>query len=224
MLEILRAMYALDGYRGGRTKSTGDDASTRDIGILLCELLRHSIKLAAVSLLLNATRECGAYLANNGGIEALVDIMSYQTSVVVVERTGCFSDDAAAVVPILLALLRLVELDESIRKVVKGAVFPTASEDEFDRMASVEIGKGRSEGKVDARNMAPLDAPHGTLRYRLIRLMTWTESSVKRSACELLWALCDGDATQFVLRTGFGNAIHFLGMKGCVNLPAGVET
>jgi hypothetical protein len=229
VLEILRAMYALDAC--GRTGPTGD-ALRHDIGILLCELLRRSsadegvyeIKLAVVSLLLNATREYGSYLSNNGGIEALVDIMSYQTSVVVVERTNSFADDAAAIVPILLVLLRLVEFDESILKVVKDAVFPPESEIEFDKMASAEIGKGRSEGKVNAKNMAPLDAPSGTLRYRLIRLMTWTESSVKRSACELLWALCDGNATQFVLRTGFGNAIHFLGMKGCVNLPAGVET
>ncbi len=90
-------------------------------------------------MLLNATREYGAYLSINGGIEALVDIMSYQTSVVVVERTNSVADDAAAVVPILLVLLRLVEFDESILKVVKDAVFPPESEIEFDKMASAEI-------------------------------------------------------------------------------------
>ncbi|KAL3815466.1 hypothetical protein ACHAXA_008516 [Cyclostephanos tholiformis] len=228
VLEILRAIYALGACV--RTEPSGD--ITTHIGIILCELLRYpsaderlyEIKLAVVSLLLNAPREYGAYLSNNGGIEALVEIMEYQTSLVVVERTSSFAEDAAAVVPILLVLLRLVGIHESILKVVKEAVFPPELEIEFDRMAADEIGKGRSEGKVNAKNMAPLDAPQGTLRYRLIRLMTWTESSVKRSACELLWALCDGNSTQFVLRTGFGNAIHFLGMKGCVNLPAGVET
>jgi hypothetical protein len=136
---------------------------------------------------------------------------------------GSSAEDAAAVVPILLALLRLVESDGSVMKVVKESVFPLDSEITFEQMAAAEVEKGRSEGKVGAKNMAPLDAPRGTLRWRLIRLMTWMDSSVKRSACELLWALCDGNPTQFVLRTGFGNAIHFLGIKGCVSLPAGVE-
>lgn len=90
-------------------------------------------------------------------------------------------------------------------------------------MAAAEVEKGRSEGKVGVKNMAPLDSPRGTLRWRLIRLMTWMDSSMKRSPCELLWALCNKNSMQFVLRMGFGNAIHFLGIKGCVNLPAGVE-
>ena len=107
---------------------------------------------------------------------------------------------------------------------MKGEVFPPDSEEAFEEKAMAEIAKGKSEGKANAKNMAPLDAPKGTLRWKLVRLMTWTDSNVKRSACELLWVLCDGDSTQFVLRTGFGNAIHFLGIRGCVNLPAGVET
>jgi len=232
VLEVLRALYAL-GANGRSSAPPPEDTTTAQIGILLCELLRYpstddgrlyEIKLAVVSLLLlNASRECGGYLLNNGGIEPLVEILERQTSLVVVEGTGSSAEDAAAVVPILLVLLRLVQSDESVSKVVKDAVFPPDSEVSFERKASAEVGKGRSEGKVDARNMAPLDAPRGTLRWRLVRLMTWTESNAKRSACELLWALCGGNPTQFVLRTGFGNAIHFLGIKGCVTLPAGVE-
>jgi len=152
-----------------------------------------------------------------------VDILSYQTSLVVVERRGSSSEDAAAVVPILLLLLKLVQSNPSALQIVKNEVFPPSAEEAFARKASFEMAKGQSEGTVRAKNMAPLDAPKGTLRWKLIRLMLWIDSNVKRSACELLYALCKEDSTEFVLRTGFGNAVHFLGVRGFVNLPAGVE-
>ena len=125
--------------------------------------------------------------------------------------------------PILLLLLKLAQSNQAALKIVKDQVFPPFGEEAFEQMLTNKISKGETEGNVQAKNMAPLDAPKGTLRWRLIRLMTWLDSNVKRSACELLWILCDGDSTQFVLRTGFGNAIHFLGIRGCVNLPAGVD-
>ena len=53
--------------------------------------------------------------------------MAYQTSLVVVERTGSSAEDAAVVVPIMFALLRLVESDESVMKV------PLDSEITFER-------------------------------------------------------------------------------------------
>ena len=229
VLEILRALYALDPTNPSKSPRTTNDIMMR-IGVILCELLQfpnadervYQIKLAVVALLLDAPKEYNDYIVNNDGVQRLVDILAYQASVVVIEKTNSSADDASAIVPILLALLRLVQSNEAALTVVKEAVFPPDDEGDFQQKASAEIAKGKSEGKVNAKNMAPLDAPRGTLRWKLIRLMTWTETTVKRSACELLWALCDGDSTQFVLRTGFGNAIHFLGIKGCVSLPPSV--
>jgi len=176
------------------------------------------------TLLLNAPEGYGRYLVDNDGIAPLVDILSRQTSLVVIERNHNSSDDAATVVPVTLALLRLVKTNDAARRAVKDEVFPPgATEEAFARRASAEMAKGVTEGASRAKNMAPLDAPRGTLRWRLVRLMTWVDSNVKRSACELLWMLCGEDATEFVLRTGFGNAIHFLGIRGCVNMPAGVD-
>jgi hypothetical protein len=229
VLEILRALYALDPTNPSKSPRPTNDIMMR-IGVILCELLQfpnadervYQIKLAVVALLLDAPTEYNDYLVNNDGVQRLIDILAYQASVVVIEKTNSSADDASAIVPILLALLRLVQSNEAALTVVKEAVFPPDDEGDFQQKASAEIAKGKSEGKVNAKNMAPLDAPRGTLRWKLIRLMTWTETTVKRSACELLWALCDGDSTQFVLRTGFGNAIHFLGIKGCVSLPPSV--
>jgi hypothetical protein len=227
-LEILRALFALDA--GLSSRSQYSENTMTQIGILLCDLLKlpnsdarvFECKLAAVALLLNAPKEYAGYLAENGGIKSLVDIMAYQVAVVVVERTGSGAEDAAAVVPILLVLQKLAQANSAALQTVKDAVFPPDAEEVFQEKVKAEMIN--QTGQVKAKNMAPLDAPKGTLRWKLIRLMTWTESNVKRAACELLWTLCDDNPTQFVLRTGFGNAVHFLGIKGCVDLPAGVET
>ena len=229
VLEILRALFALDA--GVTSKTKYSENTMTQIGILLCELLKlsnadarvYECKLATVALLLNAPKEYAGYLCENGGIKPLVDIMAYQLALVVVERTGSGAEDAAAVVPILLVLNKLSQANATALKVVKDAVFPPEAEELFQEKVKAEMVNS-TNGQVKAKNMAPLDAPKGSLRWKLIRLMTWTDSNVKRAGCELLWTLCDDDPTQFVLRTGFGNAVHFLGIKGCVALPAGVET
>jgi len=183
----------------------------------------YQCKLAVVNLLLDAPKGYSRYLVENGAVPHLVDVLSYQTSLVVVERTGSSANDAAAVVPVLLALLRIVKADEEALEIVRREVFPPDSESAFRELADAEILMGNGEGRVRAKNMAPLDAPRGTLRWRLVKLMTWLESNVKRASCELLYALCGEDGTEFVLRTGFGNAVHFLGVRGAVSLPQGVD-
>lgn len=229
-LEILRALFAMDAEVS--SKSHYSQETMTQLGIILCELLKlpnsdarvFQCKLAVVALLLNAPNEYAQYLAIHGGIKPLVDIMTYQLSVVVVERTNSGAEDAAAVVPILLALKKLAQASSAVLKIVKEEVFPPDAEFIFQEKVKAEMIKNQIGGQVKANNMAPLDAPKGTLRWKLIRLMTWTESNVKRSGSELLWTLCGGDPTQFVLRTGFGNAVHFLGVKGCVTLPKEVDT
>jgi hypothetical protein len=77
--------------------------------------------------------------------------------------------------------------------------------------------------------MAPADAPRNTLRCKLIQLMTHTDSNVKRCASEFLWTLCGSSSSsrstnvtqseEFVKRTGFGNAVHMLSIKGLLQLP-----
>ena len=145
--------------------------------------------------------------------------MSYQTSLVVVERTGSSSEDAADVVPILLVLLNLSKSNISVASIIKEQVFPGGKlEEKLKLLAKEEIAKNQKEGTVNAKSMVLLDVPRNTLRHNLIRLMTSIESNVKRAACELLWILCNEDLTQFVLRAGFYNAVYFLGTKHIVDL------
>jgi len=228
-LEILRSLFAMDAGKPSMHLPSNDTMT--QIGMMLCEILRlsnadirvYQCKLAVVTLLLNAPGEYSGYLASNDGIKPLVNIMAYQLSTVVVERTANSAEDAAAVVPILLVLSKMCQSNATVLQTVKNEVFPPELEDKFAEKVAAEMAKMQSDGQSKAKNMAPLDAPRGTVRWKLIRLMTWIDSSVKRSACELLWTLCNEDATEFVLRTGFGNAVYFLGNKGLVNMPAGVN-
>ncbi|KAK1748307.1 synembryn [Skeletonema marinoi] len=228
-LEILRSLFAMDAGKPSMPLPSNDTMT--QIGMMLSEILRlsnadvrvYQCKLAVVTLLLNAPGEYSGYLASHDGIKPLVNIMAYQLSTVVVERTANSAEDAAAVVPILLVLRKLCQSNSAVLQMVKNEVFPPELEDRFAEKGAAEMAKMQSDGQSKAKNMAPLDAPRGTVRWKLIRLMTWIDSSVKRSACELLWTLCHEDATEFVLRTGFGNAVYFLGNKGLVNMPAGVN-
>ncbi len=56
--------------------------------------------------------------------------------------------------PILLVLLRLIQSAELVLKVMRDAVFPPDSEVAFEQKVATKMGRGRSEGKVDARKMA----------------------------------------------------------------------
>ena len=144
-----------------------------------------------------------------------------------------------------LAVLHKFSADNSIFcKAVKDQIFPTSQEEQFWQLAQQQTGGTNTTSNSNndndnsntnnndnsttirrslggAKNMHPLDAPHGTLRWKLIRLMTYTETHVKRYTCEFLWVLCNQNAQEFVLRTGLGNAMAFLGVKGMVQLPAG---
>ena len=75
--------------------------------------------------------------------------------------------------------------------------------------------KTKKERWDDAR-IHPVDAPVGTMRAMLCTLMTDLEPTLKRCASELLWVLCDEQADEFTMRTGFGNAVHMLQLRGIV--------
>jgi len=108
---------------------------------------------------------------------------------------------------------QLTDSKHVIRDQVKEYIFPPSAEANF--MAKVEEHR-QAGGK---KNVRPLDAPQGTTRWKLIKLMTYTESNVKRCASELLWNICRKDPNEFVLRCGFGNAVHMMGIKGLVQIP-----
>ena len=137
----------------------------------------------------------------------------------VVKSSRCGNTVATALVPSLVVLNRFSQDSPLVLQQVREAIFPPSAEVAFQEKAAAETAKVNGQG-VGAKNMSPLDAPRDSLRWKLIRLMTWTESHTKRVVSELLWTLCHGDAKEFVLRTGFGNAMPMLGLKGLVEMPS----
>jgi hypothetical protein len=103
---------------------------------------------------------------------------------------------------------------EAFRRKAKLFIFPQEAEERFLNLVA-------EAATQQAKNMHPLDAPKGTLRWKLVKLMSWTEGHVKRTAGELLWTLCDQKEQEFVQRIGLGNALPILCTKGLVELPSG---
>jgi hypothetical protein len=136
---------------------------------------------------------------------------------------------------------------KTARAAVKEAVFPNPWSPSQTQQggaavtveATVEAAAGMGARQAARGPMDPTDAPEGTLRARLIGLMTSLDSSLKRCAAELLFLLCDEDrkcysvpailltmlcsrrlimchslADEFTGRTGFGNAVALLQIKG----------
>jgi len=240
--EILRVLFALratgavpdpssvskDASEDDASPAVDFDTMTR-IGEIACHTLKLpptdrslSSKLAAVTLLMDAPRGYASYLLNEGAIPPLLLIFRCQIDEVIQRRTGSFNADAATLVPILAVLDRLSADDSAVQQLVKSEVFPRNEEAAYQTRAAEERAKGGGgRNGLNAKNMQPaLEASPGTLRWKMIRLMTWPESNVKRCISELLWRLCDCDATEFVLRVGFGNAVHMLGIKGLVQVPS----
>uniref|UniRef100_A0A3P9L7N7 Synembryn n=1 Tax=Oryzias latipes TaxID=8090 RepID=A0A3P9L7N7_ORYLA len=57
----------------------------------------------------------------------------------------------------------------------------------------------------------------GSLRGRLVRLMTHVDTDVKDCAAELLFVLCKENVGRFVKYTGYGNAAGLLAARGLLN-------
>lgn len=239
--EVLRILFALRATGAvpdpsSVSKDASDDASSAigfdtmtRIGEVACHILKlppsdrsMSTKLAAVNLLMDAPKGYVSYLLNEGAIPSLLLILRYQIDNVIERRTGSFNADAATLVPIFAVLDRLSADDNAVQRLVKLEVFPPSEEEAYQIRAAEERAKGGGgRTGLNAKNMQPaLEAVPGTLRCKMTRLMTWPESNVKRCASELLWRLCNCDATEFVLRVGFGNAVHMLGIKGLVQVPS----
>lgn len=186
------------------------------------------VQLSTITILTDASPSFGTFLVEKETCKSLLEITERQIDTVL-EQTQVDASAISALVPSLAVLYKLSAGNPDFRTATKDLIFPPDREDPFWTLAQEQLAQTATTTAAStnhnnrvppAKNMHPLDAPPGTLRYKLIRLMTWTESHIKRYASELLWALCDEDSKEFVLRTGLGNAMAFLGAKGLIALPA----
>jgi len=235
--EIFQVLYLVQPtYTGNLAKHVKLSPSQEEkeevmtqLGILLCEILNLShqdsrayrVKLATVTLLMDMPSDYSQYLVLNGGIKQLLDILDYQLSEAVIEKRQKAS---LSLTPILVVMNKLTSSNSTAKDIVKERIFPTNDSDSENDVH--KTGKAQNSPAEKQKNdsssdrMKPKDAPYGTLRWKLIELMTNIDSYVKRCASELLWNICDENAKEYVNRTGYGNAIHMLSIKGLVQLPS----
>jgi hypothetical protein len=216
--EILKVLYVL---RAG--KDLTDEASWKPVLQLLSlendDKQSYECKLGAITLLMDAPQDSvDVIMEHENLVESFLKILERQVSYVV-DNTLLGNASAAALTPILVVLNKFCNANPVLCQCVKNRIFPPQLEDAFWAKAE-SVPASHSSVAIGANNMSPLDAPKGTLRWKLIRLMTWMESNVKRTANELLWTVCGKNGREFVLRTGIGNAMPFLGIKGLVPMPS----
>jgi len=173
------------------------------------------------------------FLRVNKCMGILVGILDSQCDAIVVEKERG-GNDSVQLVPILSVLKSLCENSRAVCEEVKEAIFPKARDEEMEKEAALKEEEAAKEALLNPvseedaavaaaadknKHIAPQDAPQFSLRWKVIRLMMSVDTNVKRYSSEFLWIVCRGDPKEFVARTGFGNAVHFMGIKGLVNIP-----
>ncbi len=242
-IEIIRVLFVISnrGKESVQELELKNKESMKELGFVLADTLllswdetkkitnlhvnkKYQCQLAAVQLLMDSPPEYGQFLVQKKAMDPLLFIFSNQlTRVIDNGRNHGLAhgtqQDAALILPILVVLNRLSASNPTIVNSIRDLVFPPECEEAFLAKVKEEKALVSSGGGPGAKNMKPIDAPKDTVRWKLIKLMTWPETSVKRCTGELLWTICNGNATEFVLRLGFGNAVHFLSIKGLVKIP-----
>lgn len=241
VVEIIRVLFAKQSvgkHSSSNMKDEKDERMTNHLRRMVVQILQlpnknrrfYECKLASLLLLMNDAYNYAAILVKHHVVDQLLTILWLQLNDLLIEHAGEVHSErnATIVLPILIVLNQLVSCNQIIWEKVKEYIFP--SSDEIVFLQKVEMYQKEvevaSESKIqdetkkdDKKNMHPIDAPVGTTRWKLIKLMTFAESNVKRCASELLWKICREDPGEFVLRCGFGNAVHMLGIKGLYSIP-----
>ena len=196
--EILRSLYALTLWT----------TVTRQIVPVLLNLPRKNDGIVQCQQALMALLTEGDASLTPSLMECLPTLLhlweDQLTQVVTAQRV----DEAAAatLTPYFVTLYRYCVMDEAFCEAIRHAVFPN------------ELPADMSTSQP----MHPIDAPQGTLRAKVIKLLTWPQSHIKRLAGELVWRLCHNHPTEFARRVGMGNALPFLAAKGHAQLPPSV--
>jgi len=227
VVEIVRALYTLQCTSPSQSPSDdifgADKETMTQLGVILCEILQfpnsnirlYKVKLNVVQLFMHMPDGYSYYLCMNGGIHPLVDILKFQLLFATIEGASISSewnnpaaDENAnhSLLPIIVVLNKMCQCNATVRSLVHERVF------------HAEEGSESKTNLVDSENLSELES-YGTLRKMLIMLMTSFDTNVKRTSSELLWVLCNGDKDDFVKKTGFGNAVHLLSIKGLLAMP-----
>ncbi|KAG5177183.1 hypothetical protein JKP88DRAFT_350797 [Tribonema minus] len=196
----------------------------------------YECKLHVVNLLMHMPATYALYLSENGILPSLVRITELQ--LLACEFEADTFDPAVGLAPILAVLAAAAGSAAEPRRILKALIFPAETDAQWEQYQRRPAAQDEAEAKAEReRRMHPADAPPGSLRARLIACLTMVESTSRRFAGELLWALCEGSAgedellwalcegsageDEFVYRVGFGSGVGLLRTRGLLGAIAG---
>ncbi|CAK4121260.1 unnamed protein product [Aphanomyces euteiches] len=135
------------------------------------------------------------------GVEHLIAFVEYAIMKIRVEK----SKSTQVLTPAVIAMHHVVKANRDGFRKVKLAIF----HDDDDEVIAPK----------DPLNKLPMNPPpltKGSLHESFCSFMTSTDTELKRCVSEFLYTLCRSNATEFTMRTGMGNAVALLRLKGFV--------
>ncbi|KAF0689498.1 Aste57867_19055 [Aphanomyces stellatus] len=138
----------------------------------------------------------------SGGMPPLVSFLTFAIMKVRVEKT----ENPSVLTPVVIALHQLAKNNREGFRLLKVAIF----NDETS-----PVGTATPE-VLTQLPMNPPAAAKGSLQESFCSFMTSTDTDLKRCVSEFLFTLCHHNALEFTQRTGMGNAVALLRLKGIV--------
>ncbi|CAN0554765.1 unnamed protein product, partial [Ectocarpus sp. 12 AP-2014] len=195
MVQALQGLFLLGvRFTPEEKKKALEGDSMKRLGYVLVDILHldHAevdvfmAKLQVLNLLLDMPGGFAEVLLEHGCLPRLVQLVELQLVRQEFQDGGV--DAAAELTPGLLVLNKMVLASEESKMAVKRAIFPPEAdkvwkqrlEREKRELASLTGDNYKRAEKLSKdKRVHPVDAPKGTLRARLLKQMTATESSSK---------------------------------------------
>ncbi|CAM9153111.1 unnamed protein product [Ectocarpus sp. 4 AP-2014] len=234
MVQALQGLFLLGvRFTPEEKKNALEGDTMKRLGYVLVDILHldHAevdvfmAKLQVLNLLLDMPNGFAEVLLEHGCLPRVVQLVELQLVRQEFQDGGV--DAAAELTPGLLVLNKMVLASEESKMAVKRAIFPPEAdkvwkqrlEREKRELASLTGDDYKRAEKLSKdKRVHPVDAPKGTLRARLLKQMTATESSSKTAVSDLLFNVC-ADEEEFTTRCGFGNAVNTLRLRGMISVP-----
>mmetsp|Transcript_20786 Transcript_20786/g.34385 ORF Transcript_20786/g.34385 Transcript_20786/m.34385 type:complete len:421 (-) Transcript_20786:1353-2615(-) len=210
---ILGAEIGSDNLKGDNQT---DSESFTQLGMVLVEMLLlpldlryvFELKKKVISVLTLMPNEYSYFLSANKAFDSIIEVLEREIRITFLNSRS--SDDIQVrLLPILVVLNTAAENCEIAKYQIEKIVFPPVPE---------EVLQEREACTDKKKNTEPEYAPPGGLLYNLLRLMGCSSATVSRITNELLWNLSDKNSNLFIRRTGLGNAVGLLQLKGLINL------
>ena len=230
--ELLKLIYALASTGNHLPANEAHSDLMTQLGVLCCEILFlphlpasvFETKSLVMNVLMHMPDAYPRYLVASQAIAPLMAFLELQMDMVLVEKSVLPQHMTSTII----VLNRLAQESGEARRQMKDLVFPPENDERLKHwraeqrqhmlekaMEAVDEGE-RELLRQELRDQAlhPEDNDRQSLRGKLFKFMTCLETTMKRFTSEFVFTLCNEDPDEFTRRTGMGNAIALLKMKG----------